>query len=201
MENNTLISHELEEMRSQIGILKDKLQKQNIINERHIRNSMKSKISDINSTVTVTIFLGIFALIYCTWFFYSQDCSMAFIIATAIMLAVCLALTIIQRINLGNMDFSEGNLIETAQKLSKVKKHYQNWHFLAIPMIIAWLSWLMYEMIRILGMDSPLAIGFYCGAIAGVIIGGILGTRINRKIVRRTTEILNQIEELQNGEK
>lgn len=197
MENNTLISHELEEMRSQIGILKDKLQKQNIINERHIRNSMKSKISDINSTVTVTIFLGIFALIYCTWFFYSQDCSMAFIIATAIMLAVCLALTIIQRINLGNMDFSEGNLIETAQKLSKVKKHYQNWHFIAIPLIIIWVAWAMYEMISILGVDTPMAIGFCCGAAIGVLVGGIFGTRINRKIIRRTSEILEQIKELQ----
>ena len=55
MENNTLISHELEEMRAQLGMLKDKLEKQTIINETHIRNSMKSKMSDINKTVTGTI--------------------------------------------------------------------------------------------------------------------------------------------------
>lgn len=197
---NTFISHELEEMRSQIGILKEKLEKQNIVNEKHIRKSMKSNMSSINKTVTATIFLGVFALLYCTWFFWSQGCSLAFVISTAIMLAVCLGLTIIQRVNLGRMDFSKGNLIETAQNLSKIKAHYQDWHKIAIPMIVIWFGWMIYEMIGILGLESPMAIGFCCGAAAGGIIGGVLGFRINRKIVRRTSEILEQIEELQRGE-
>ena len=72
MENNTLISHELEEMRAQLGTLKEKLEKQTIINESHIRNSMKSKMSDINRTMTGTIAAGIFALVYCTWYFSYQ---------------------------------------------------------------------------------------------------------------------------------
>lgn len=197
---NTFISHELEEMRSQIGILKEKLEKQNIVNEKHIRKSMKSNMSSINKTVTVTIFLGIFALVYCTWFFWSQGCSLAFVVSTAVMLAVCLGLTIAQRVNLGRMDFSKGNLVETARNLSKIKAHYQDWHKIAIPMIVIWFGWMIYEMIGILGFEGPMAIGFCCGAAVGVIIGGILGFRINRKIVRRTSEILEHIEELQRGE-
>ncbi|MBQ8812142.1 MAG: hypothetical protein IJZ70_07510 [Bacteroidales bacterium] len=200
MDNNTLLSQELEEMRSQISILKDKLEKQNIINEEHIRRSMRTNISSINKTVTITIFLGIFALIYCTWFFWSQGCSHAFVISTAVMLLACLALTIAQRINLGRMDFSKGNLIETAVSLNKIKAHYKNWHRIAIPTLVIWFGWLMYEMIGILGLESPMAIGFCCGAAVGGIIGGILGFRINRKIVRKTSEILEQIEELQKGE-
>ena len=197
---NTFISHELEEMRSQIGILKEKLEKQNIVNEKHIRKSMKSNMSSINKTVTATIFLGVFALVYSTWFFWSQGCSLAFVVSTAVMLAVCLGLTIAQRVNLGRMDFSKGNLIETAQNLSKIKAHYQDWHKIAIPMIVIWFGWMIYEMIDILGLESPMAIGFCCGAAVGGIIGGVLGFRINRKIVRKTGEILEQIEELQRGE-
>lgn len=194
---NTFISHELEEMRSQIGILKDKLEKQNIINEQHIRKSMKSKMSDMNRTITMTIFLGIFALVYSTWFFWSQGCSVAFTAATAVMLAVCLALTILQRVGLGRIDLSAGNLVETAEKLSKVRVHYKNWYKIAVPMILAWLVWLGFEMWSILGAETPYAIGFYCGACVGVILGGIIGTRINRKIIRNATEILEQIKELQ----
>ncbi len=197
---NTFISHELEEMRSQIGILKEKLEKQNIVNERHIRRSMKSNMSSINKTVTVTIFLGIFALVYCTWFFWQQGCSLAFVISTGIMLAVCLGLTIVQRVNLGRTDFSKGNLVETAQNLSKIKAHYQDWHKIAIPMIVIWFGWMIYEMTGILGFEGPMAIGFFCGATVGGIIGGVLGFRINRKIVRKTGEILEQIEELRRGE-
>ena len=194
---NTFISHELEEMRSQIGILRDKLEKQNIINEQHIRKSMKSKMSDINRTITMTIFLGIFALVYCTWFFWSQGCSVAFTTATAVMLAVCLALTILQRVGLGRIDLSAGNLVETAEKLSKVRVHYKNWYKISVPMILAWLVWLGFEMWNILGTETSYAIGFYCGAFVGVIFGGIIGMRINRKIIRNATEILEQIKELQ----
>lgn len=197
MENNTLISHELEEMRVQLGMLKDKLEKQTIINETHIRNSMKSKMSDINKTVTGTIIAGVFALCYSTWFFYWQDFSLAFVIATFVMLAVCLGITIAQRVILGKMDFSQGNLVETAEKLSKIKKHYQDWYKIAIPMIIVWFGWMMYEMLSIHGLESPIAIGFCCGALIGGVIGGIIGMRINRKVAHKATEILDQIAELQ----
>lgn len=197
MENNTLISHELEEMRAQLGMLKDKLEKQTIINETHIRNSMKSKMSDINKTVTGTIIAGVFALCYSTWFFYWQDFSLAFVIATFVMLAVCLGITIAQRVILGKMDFSQGNLVETAEKLNKIKKHYQDWYKIAIPMIIVWFGWMIYEMLSIHGMESPMAIGFCCGALIGGILGGILGMRINRKVARKATEILDQIAELE----
>lgn len=196
MENNTLISHELEQMRSQIGILKDKLEKQNIVNEQHIRRSMKSKMSSINRTIAGTIIAGSFALPYCTWFFWSQDLSKLFIVATAIMLTVCLGLTILQQVRLKNLDFSGSNLVETAEQLSKVKKHYSEWKWVALPMIIIWLGWLMYEMISKLG-NEPYVIGFCCGAAVGAIIGGIIGFRINRKVIRKTGEILEQIEELQ----
>ena len=195
MENNTLISNELEQMRSQISALKEKLDQQTIINDQHIRCSMKSKMSDINKTVTVTIGLGTFALIYCSWFFYWQNCSIGFVIFTAVMLAICLGLTIGQKVNLSRMDFSKGNLVETAQKLSKTRTHYQNWHKIAIPVLLLWFGLLIYEMTGIFGPD--LGIYFYIGAAVGGIIGGIAGFRINRKIVRNATEILDQIEELQ----
>ena len=197
---NTFISHELDEMRSQINALKEKLEKQTIVNEEHIRRSMKSKMSDINKTVTATIIMGILALVYCTWFFYSQSCSMVFVISTSVMLAICLGLTIGQKITLGRMDLSQGNLIDTAQSLSKIKTHYQNWHKIAIPVLVVWFAWLMYEMTSVLGINSPMAIGFCCGAAVGGIIGGVIGFRINRKIVRKAVEILKQIEELQKGE-
>lgn len=197
MENEKFISQELEEMRSQIDILKKQLEKQVIVNDTHIRNSMKSKASDINRTVGATIFLGVIALIYCTWFFYSQGLSLLFVIATAIMLATCIILTIAQKAALGKLDFSSDNIVETAKILGKIKTHYSEGHRIAIPMILIWFGWLIYEVISTLG-PSPMTIGFCCGAFIGGILGGIMGFRINRKVVRKASEILSQIEELQN---
>ena len=198
MENNTLLSHELEQMRSQIGMLKEKLEQQTIVNEMHIRNSMKSKISDLNRTVLGTIFVGIFAVIFAPMTFYIQGCSLLFVIGTAVMLAVCLGLTIAQKINLSRMtDLSQSNLVETAEKLNKTRTHYKEWYRIAIPMLLVWVGWMIYEMVNTIGIESPTAIGFYCGAGVGLLIGGIIGSRINRKVVRQANEILAQIEELQ----
>ena len=76
---NTFISHELEEMRSQISILKQQLEKQNIINDTHIRNSMKSKANDLHKTIRGTVGGGIFAILYCPICFHFLGCSLPFV--------------------------------------------------------------------------------------------------------------------------
>lgn len=193
---NRLISHELEEMKIQIDSLKKKLEDQTIVNEKHIRNSFRTKISDINRTVTMTVIAGMFALVYCTWFFHFKGLSLAFTIATGLMLAVCVLLTLIQKIQLSRIDISAGNLVETARDISKIRTHYKDWYKTAIPMIIIWFGWMTYEILTRFEM-TPMTIGFLSGAATGGILGGIIGGRINKKIINRTEELLGYIEELQ----
>lgn len=193
---NRLISHELEEMKIQIDNLKKKLEDQTIVNEKHIRNSFRRKISDINRTVTMTVIVGILALVYCTWFFHFKGLSLAFTIATGIMLAVCVILTLIQKIHLSRIDISAGNLVETARDISKIRSHYKEWYKTAIPMIIIWVGWMTYEILIRFGI-TPMTIGFLSGAATGVILGGFVGGRINKKIINRAEELLGYIEELQ----
>lgn len=192
-----IYSQELEEMRSQVNILKEKLDKQTIISESHIRNSMKSTSSEMTRTIAGTIIGGTFTIPYCTWIFYKFGFSLYFIIATFLMLAICVGITIKQRYTIKNLDFIQGNLVEVAEKLNKVKTHYHEWIKIAIPMITVWVSWLVYEVLK--NMEaSPMMYGFLTGIGVGVILGGFVGFRINRKIVGKSTEILNQIKELQN---
>ena len=193
---NRLISHELEEMKIQIDNLKKKLEDQTIVNEKHIRNSFRTKISDINRTVTMTVIAGMLALVYCTWFFHFKGLSLAFTIATGLMLAVCVLLTLIQKIQLSRIDISAGNLVETARGISKIRTHYKDWYKTAIPMIIIWFSWMTYEIVTRFEM-TPMTIGFLSGAATGIILGGFIGGRINKKIINRTEELLGYIEELQ----
>ena len=195
---NKIYSQELEEMRSQVAILKKKLDKQTIISDSHIRNSMTSTRSDMTRIIAATILVGVLSMPYCTWIFYKYGFSLYFIIASDIMLAVCVGLTIKQRCALKNLDFTQGNLVDVAEKLNKVKTHYHEWIKIALPMILIWVSWLAYEILTKME-PSPMQMGFLLGSAAGVIIGGFFGYRINRKIVGKSTEILKQIEELQNN--
>lgn len=187
---------ELEQMRSQVDILKRKLEKQAIISDRHIRNSMKSKQSEMTKIIACTIFIGALSLPYCIWIFYKFGFSLLFIVATGLMLAVCLGITIKQRFSLKSFDFTQDNLVDVATKLNKVKTHYHEWIKIALPMILLWTSWLAYEGITRME-PSPIQMGFLTGIGVGVILGGIVGYRINRKIVSKSTEILEHIKELQ----
>jgi hypothetical protein len=195
---NMIFSQDLEEMRSQVELLKKKLYKQTIINDTHIRNSMKSKRSEMTRTIAVTIFAGVLSLPYCTWIFCKYGFSLYFIVASDIMLAVCIGLTIKQRLTLKNLDFTQGNLVDVAEKLNKVKTHYHEWIKIALPMILIWVSWLVYEILTKME-PSPMQMGFLSGSVVGVVFGGFIGFRVNRKIVRNSTEILSQLRELQSN--
>lgn len=198
MENNTLFSHELEEMRMQINLLKEQLDKQTIVNDRHIRHSMKVKATDLSRIIRRTIFGGIFAVLYCPMIFIRMDFSPAFVIVTTVMLAACFAITVYQYRCVKKVDFSQGNLVEIAESVGKLRKHYAQWTKIAAPLIIIpWFGWLMYESYNINGQTGVV---FSIGAAIGVFVGGFIGYNINRKVINKADEILSQLEELQKGE-
>lgn len=195
MENNTLISHELEEMHSQINLLKEKLDKQTIINDKHIRHSMRVKATDMGRIIRRTMLGGIFAVLYCPMFFIYNDFSPAFIIVTTVMLAVCFALTVYQYMYLKRVDFSQGNMVEIAKTVGRLRKHYARWTKICAPLIIIpWIGWFMYETLINTGSEGM----FLCiGAAVGAFIGGLIGYSVNRKVISKADEILSQVEELQ----
>lgn len=199
MENNTLISHELDEMRSQINLLKEQLEKQTIVNDRHILHSMKAKASDMSRIIRRSIGGGIFAILYCPMILLMYDFSTAFIIVTFVMLAVCCALTVYQYLYLKKLDFSQGNMVEIAKAVGKLRKHYGQWTKILAPLlIIPWTGWFMYEAWSMnSGVDGMI---FCIGALVGGVIGVIIGYSMNRKVISKADEILSQLEELQNGE-
>ena len=196
MEDNRITSRELEEMRTQIAMLKQKLDNQTIVSETHIRNSMKSKGSEITKIIASTIFIGALSLPYSTWIFCKFGFSAYFIVASDIMLAVCLGMTIKQRCVLNRLDFLQGNLLYIAEKLNNLRAHYHEWKKIAIPTLLVWAAWLFYEGYKNLD-SSPMLIGFLGGSAVGIIIGAIVGWLTNRKIIAKSTDILHQIKDLQ----
>ena len=195
MENRDT-SLELEEMRSQIEILKSKLNNQKIINEQQLRYSMSKKMSKIDKTMLRTVIGGCLAFIYCTWVFTWMRLSFPFIFATAILLSACLAITIYKHYSFRRINLSGGNLLEVVEQLTKIKRHYRDWWKTALPILLAWYGWWMYELLTIYNFNSY-ALGIYLGSAVGIIVGLVIGYKINSNIVNETNEILNQIKELQ----
>ena len=85
---------ELHELREQIGLLKEKLQRQQIISEQNIIATAQKGIGKLNKAGNIWGILGIFAVVYCSWSFHRFGFSDRFVIGTAIFLAICVAVTI-----------------------------------------------------------------------------------------------------------
>ena len=79
-----------------------------------------------------------------------------------------------------------------------MRKIYKNWHYWSIPMLVVWFVWFEYEaFIHIAQGDITALLIISSGGIIGGIFGGVYGIIMNKRTLREATEIMRQIEELQ----
>ena len=188
-DNNT---YELEEMKQQMQLLKKKLEQQKIVNEKMLHAAMKKKLYGLNKKVRVMFIVGIFVAIWAPGYFTLVGFTPLFCAATTLMLLFSAFKTFQYHRKLWKLNFSESNLIELAGELTLLRTRYKNWYRFAWCMIIPWGAWMAYEATKIFGEELLWYIG---GSAIGLIIGGLIGTRMNNNIIRRTDELLEQIEE------
>ena len=191
-DNNT---YELEEMKQQMLLLKKKLEQQKIVNEKMLRSAMKKKLYGLNRKVRVIFIVGILVAIWAPGYFTLVGFTPLFCAATALMLLFSALKTFQYHRKLWRLNLSESNLIELAEELTLLRPRYKNWYKFAWGMLIPWIVWMGYEATKIFGEELVWYIG---GSAIGIIIGGLIGTRMNNNIIRRTDELLEQIEEYRN---
>ena len=183
---------ELDELREQIALLKDKLREQELINERGIMLVTQKGINKLNRTGNMWGAFGIFAVVYCTFMFHRFGFSDGFVIGTAIFLAICAAVTIYAHQKLRSIDVANGNLVDIAQRLMSFRKIYSHWHLFAVPALLVWCYFLYLDAQRML--DN--AEGFLIAAIVGGLIGAVIGLKAHFKVLRETDNVLKNINEL-----
>ena len=186
---------ELDSMRQQMETLKKKLEKQEIVNDRIIRQSMKKTASSISTRYYFIMALGILMVPYMYFVFYEHfGLSLAFSIASGVFMLVCTGATYYNSLNLSNSNMMRGNLLEVRRKMARAKKFDANWLFFGIPAVIVWLAWLGYEFYQ---KDCDTALAMIIGAVIGGTIGAIIGFSIHFKTQRQYQEIIDQIEDLE----
>ena len=192
-ENNTN-DMELEAMRRQMNTLKKKLDQQEIVNERIIRKSMRNTANNIKRRYYAIMALTLLMIPYTYMvFILNQGLSMAFWIATSILMLLCAGATYYNSLNVSNTNMMNRNLIEVGQNMARAKKFDANWLFFGIPAAIAWLVWLTWELYQ---QDSEAARYMIYGTICGAVLGVILGFRMHSKTQTQYQEIIDQIEDI-----
>ena len=185
----------LEEMRQQMTTLKNKLNQQEIVNDRLIRRSMRNEVSNINRRYNIIMAIGILMVPYGYWCFVKLvGLSIFFWIATSIFMLICAGATFYNSRKISDPGLMSHSLVEARKKVASAKKFESNWLLFGIPAVILWMGWFFYETYQIQGGDFYN--GFFWGGCVGGIIGAIIGIKIHFKTQRQYQDVIDQIEDL-----
>lgn len=194
---NTMETNEINEMRAQLAVLKKRIENQEIVNDRLLKEAMSRKLSAMSyRALSLCIICAIF--IPCGFLtFRNLGMSVPFCIATSGIFAISLVAVALSHYRIRKRDLYAGNLIAVYEEVARMKKIYKNWRYFSIPMVVVWFCWMEYEMYNnIAGQDIYALIGVSMGAIFGGIIGGIFGLRIHKRTLHDADDIQRYIEEL-----
>lgn len=186
--------NELEEMRQQVSLLKGKLEKEQIINEKLIRRSMYGKVSKVKQKSMLLCTVGLLN-IPCSFYVFSKfGLSFAFSAVTALFLLVAVIYTMWSGNSVRADYLLDKDLLEQSRGIALLKRRNFLWLRFGIPFICIWAGWLATE----LAMKewNEVTMGFVSGSFVGLVAGLILGIQNYRKTQRRLDEVLQQIEEL-----
>ena len=146
---------DFENMRQQMTTLKNKLNQQEIVNDRLIRRSMKDTAGNINRRYTIVMVLGLFMIPYTYWVFIKlSGFTVAFWLFTCVFMLICVGATYYNSRNISDSNLMTNNLLDVRRSMARAKKFDANWLFFGVPGIIIFMGWFMYETYQAQGVSS-----------------------------------------------
>ena len=195
---NNMNEAQFEDMRRQMNTLKNKLEQQEIVNDRIIRRSMKQEASQISRRYNIIMVLCILMIPYTYVVFkMNLELSLTFWIGTSIFMLICAGATYYNSLNIANANMMSKNLVEVGQKMARAKKFDANWLFFGIPAVIVWLAWLVWELYQ---QDADAARYSLYGVVCGAVLGSVIGIKIHTRTLQQYQNIIDQIEDITAGE-
>lgn len=192
-------NNELEIMRSQMASFKKQLEQQEIINRRIMSESMKKKFSWIKKVIIGEIILIPIFLYLAFAAKYNFNLSW-WSISTFIILLLC-DVWCDYDINMRaikNSDYSRDNLVNTMEKLLRMKQRRTKQTAIMLTATIVMSIWLLIEIgfhLIAINADTGMWLVFYGGG-TGAFIGVVVAWWIYRKMQKTNDEMIKQIEEI-----
>ena len=192
-------NNELEIMRSQMASFKKQLEQQEIINRRIMSESMKKKFSWIKKMIIGEIILIPIFLYLAFAAKYNFNLSW-WSISTFIILLLC-DVWCDYDINMRaikNSDYSRDNLVNTMEKLLRMKQRRTKQTAIMLTATIVMSIWLLIEIgfhLIAINADTGMWLVLYGGG-TGAFIGVVAAWWIYRKMQKTNDEMIKQIEEI-----
>lgn len=187
--------NELDDLRQQINALKNKVDQQGRLNESLVKKAIQSKMKSVHGIIIKLAIVAIACIPFYILMKYQVGLSWPLTIATIVMMLGSVTSDyFINRIDVSHMG---DDLVETANKLVKMKRNRVIGQRIGISAVLLWLIWFCYEYFAInSAYGSAVAWGGIVGIVVGAIVGGLIGLRIFNKMQRTNDEMIDQINEL-----
>ena len=193
--NNFDEFNELDDLRRQINDLKNKVDQQGQLNEDLVKKAIQGKMRGVHSTIIKLAILAIAVIPLYIMMKYKVGLSWPLIIFTIVFLLS--SVTSDYFINRMDVSHMGDDLVETANKLVKMKRHRVIGQRIGISIAIVWLAWFCYEYFLLNSVyGTAAAWGSLIGIFVGAAVGGLVGLRIFNKMQRANDEMIDQINEL-----
>lgn len=192
-------NNELEIMRSQMASFKKQLEQQEIINSRIMSESMKKKFSWIKKIIIGEIILiPIFLyLVFAAKYYFNLSWWSVVTFAILLLCDIWCDYDINMRA-IKDSDYSRDNLIDTIEKLVKMKQRRDKQTAIMLTATIVMIIWLLIEIgfhLIAINADTGMWFRFYGGG-TGAFIGVAVAWWIYRKMQKTNDEMIKQIEEI-----
>ena len=192
-------NNELEIMRSQMASFKKQLEQQEIINSRILAESMKKKFSWIKKMIIGEIILIPIFLYLAFAAKYNFNLSW-WSTSTFIILLLC-DVWCDYDINMRaikNSDYSHDNLVNTMEKLLRMKQRRTKQTAIMLIALIGLIIWLSIEIsLHLISINAATGMwGVFYGGVVGGVIGIAVSWWIYRKMQKTNDEMIKQIEEI-----
>lgn len=190
-------NREIEEMRSQISLLRNKLEKQQIINDTVLTAAIKNNIAGIERKIRIPLLAGLFALAYCPFAFVRLlNVSVPFVVFTELIIVFSLVETYCQMRLIPTAADRGSDIADFVRRLDRFDRLRKRQLMSGMIMITVFFVWLLkdlsanYDAEEFYGLLSAVSIGL----VAGLVIGLKNYLDISRRLrdLRRDAEVLRQ---------
>ena len=192
------ITHELEQLRKDYAQLKQELGKQEITNERLIRESIRKDLNFIDKKKWIGIPAIIIVAVLMPYISKELGLRTSFVIITIVWIAI---LAIVNFITMNGMDERLISMMPTQEFLKRIKKQKQQqfrWFQINIPMLFLWVGYFIGECIHA-NLPQEILYSLLGGLITGLVIGGTIGLRMHNRIIGIYEGIILQLENPEAG--
>lgn len=189
-------SMDLTQMREQLAILKQKLDKQTIVTDQLIHQAMKHKMSWITKYCWAAALI-LFPCLCVGWWEAKDVFGMS--LCSYLLLMVFTGCCIVADLFVNRMrqeDWANENLIRTSEKLARMKHVRKTQSIIQMSLLVIVLLVIAYDIYTagVLPAEEMTIVGI--SSLTGLIVGGTIGLKVLARMQRTNDEIIKQIGEL-----